>query len=86
MILLSEEDIKDEGENLQIKDLKDDYLDLLPSAIEQLEDSQRWCVVLFYLQGKSYKEIESIKGYSFNKIKSSIQHGKRNLRKIIMKE
>ena len=58
-------------------------LQLLPNAIDELSEEQRWCIVLFYLHGKTYKEIEHLKGYSFNLIKSSIQHGKKNLKKKI---
>lgn len=86
MILAEEENSASESENSEKTDLKDRFLDKLPEAIENLEEAQRWCIVLFYLQGKTYKEIELLKGYSFNKIKSSIQHGKKNLRKLIANE
>jgi len=62
---------------------KDELFEKLPAAIDQLSESQRWCIVLFYLHGKSYKEIEKIKGYDFKKVKSSIIHGKKNLLKIL---
>jgi RNA polymerase sigma-70 factor (ECF subfamily) len=85
-IFESEENLLEKSEIFDSEDHIDEMLDKLPEAIEQLEESQRWCIVLFYLQGKSYKDIESTKGYSFNKIKSSIQHGKKNLRKLITHE
>jgi RNA polymerase sigma-70 factor (ECF subfamily) len=82
-IFESEENIQETSEIFDSEDHIGEMLEKLPEAIDQLQESQRWCIVLFYLQGKSYKEIESIKGYSFKKIKSSIQHGKKNLRKLI---
>ena len=81
-------DLKDSHEKSEItenSDQLDEWMDSLPEALESLKEDQRWCLVLFYLQGKSYKEIERLKGYSFNKIKSSIQHGKKNLKKILSK-
>ncbi len=59
----------------------DRFLELLPSCIDELSEDQRQCIVLFYLHGKSYKEIEEMKGFDFKKIKSSIQHGKKQLKK-----
>ena len=65
------------------EDHKSRLLELLPQAIDQLREDQRWCIVLFYLHRKSYKEIEVIKGYDFKKVKSSIIHGKKNLFKVL---
>ncbi|MDX1410246.1 MAG: sigma-70 family RNA polymerase sigma factor [Saprospiraceae bacterium] len=59
----------------------DDYLARLPDAIDHLEERQRWCIVLFYLQGKSYREIESLMGYSPMEVKSGIQNGRIKLKK-----
>ncbi len=55
----------------------------LEKAIEQLNEEQKKCVLLFYGQKKTYQEIMQITGYSFMQVKSNIQNGKRNL-KIIM--
>ena len=74
---------REKSEIPEKNDLLVNLLDKMPSAIDQLKSDQRWCIVLFYLHGLSYHEIEQLKGYSFNKIKSSIQHGKKNLRKIL---
>lgn len=81
-LLPSHEKVKSESE----MDHRDELFDLLPNAIDSLSDVQRWCIVLFYLHGKTYQEIESIKGYSFNQIKSAIQHGKKNLKKMLEDE
>ncbi|MBK9327910.1 MAG: sigma-70 family RNA polymerase sigma factor [Sphingobacteriales bacterium] len=59
--------------------------ELLQEAISNLNDEQRTCIDLFYLQQKPYQEVASITGYDLNKVKSAIQNGKRNL-KLFMEE
>ena len=58
-------------------------LQQLEEAIKKLNQEQRECIELFYLQEKSYKEVAEKTGYDLNQVKSFIQNGKRNL-KIIM--
>jgi RNA polymerase sigma-70 factor (ECF subfamily) len=58
---------------------------LLENAILQLNESQKACIELFYLQEQSYKEVADNTGYSMNEVKSHIQNGKRNLRIFIEK-
>lgn len=57
----------------------------LEKCIDQLKDEQKNCIVLFYLQEKSYVEVAEITGYSMKEVKSYLQNGKRNL-KILMSE
>ena len=52
----------------------------LEKCIEELQNEQKRCVKLFYLESKSYKEIEHVTEYDLKKIKSYIQNGKRNLK------
>lgn len=52
----------------------------LHEEIENLNQEQKECIVLFYLKKKSYKEIVDLTGYEMSKVKSHIQNGKRNLR------
>ncbi len=52
----------------------------LETAINVLSPEQKQCVELFYLDEKSYREVEQITGYSYNEVKSHIQNGKRNLK------
>lgn len=66
-----------------IEDAKEMQLQLLEKAITELNQEQRTCIELFYLQKKSYKEVEQITGYSDSKVKSYIQNGKRNLKQIM---
>ncbi len=58
-------------------------LDRLCEAVEELNEGQRTCIVLFYFKGLSYKEIERKSTYTANEIKSHIQNGKRRLRNIL---
>jgi RNA polymerase sigma-70 factor (ECF subfamily) len=58
---------------------KEHQLLALEKAIAELPTDQRKCVELFYINQKSYKEITEQTGYDYNKVKSYIQNGKRNL-------
>lgn len=62
---------------------KDQTLDNLAIALQQLNKEQQQCVTLFYLEKKSYLEISQQSSYTVLQVKSHIQNGKRNL-KIIM--
>jgi RNA polymerase sigma factor (sigma-70 family) len=59
---------------------KDVHLNHMESALEQLNEEQRLCVTLFYLQKKTYHQIAESSGYSVMQVKSHIQNGKRNLK------
>ena len=53
---------------------------LLEKGIELLNEDQKKCIELFYLQQKSYQDVCEMTGYSMNQVKSYIQNGKRNLK------
>lgn len=53
---------------------------LLEEAINELNEEQKRCVTLFYLQKNSYQQIVEKTGFSLLQVKSYIQNGKRNLR------
>jgi len=59
---------------------KEQQLQLMEEGLRQLNEHQRTCMELFYLQEKCYKEIAETTGYSLNEVKSYIQNGKRNLK------
>lgn len=59
---------------------KDRLLDAMTAAIGELNNEQKQCVTLFYLDKKSYNQITAITGYSMMQVKSYIQNGKRNLK------
>jgi RNA polymerase sigma-70 factor (ECF subfamily) len=61
----------------------DQALELMEESLKELNPEQQQCVTLFYLQKKSYQEINEITGYSMLQVKSYIQNGKRNLKILI---
>lgn len=61
----------------------DQTLDLMETALKELNPEQQQCVTLFYLQKKSYQEISKSTGYNLLQVKSYIQNGKRNLKLLI---
>ena len=64
---------------------KEKLIQLLENNMNHLKNEQRLCVELFYLKEKSYKEIVMQTGFSLNEIKSHIQNGKLNLKKMMTK-
>lgn len=60
--------------------LRESRLQNLEQALRSLNEPQRRCVELFYLQKKTYQRISEETGYSLQQVKSHIQNGKRNLR------
>jgi len=59
---------------------KEDQLGRLSKCIETLAADQRAAVELFYLKNLCYKEIATITGLQWNKVRSHIQNGRRNLK------
>jgi RNA polymerase sigma factor (sigma-70 family) len=59
---------------------KEEKLRLMESSLEELNDEQKKCVVMFYIQKKTYNEIAANTGFSLMQVKSHIQNGKRNLK------
>lgn len=57
--------------------------ELLEEAITELNEEQRACVTLFYLQKQSYQQVADKTGYNGLQVKSYIQNGKRNLKIIL---
>jgi len=76
----------DEDENKYKHLEKDRQLDLMASCLEELNEEQKTCVTLFYLEKKSYQEIADKTGFSLMQVKSYIQNGKRNLKILIEKK
>ncbi|TDH25624.1 sigma-70 family RNA polymerase sigma factor [Segetibacter sp. 3557_3] len=59
---------------------KEAQLSQLNKCIEQLHDEQKRSVQLFYLENKCYNEIVEITGLEWNRVRSLIQNGRRNLK------
>ncbi|SNS56869.1 RNA polymerase sigma-70 factor, ECF subfamily [Ekhidna lutea] len=62
------------------KEALESDLDALEGCIEELKKEQRQCVKLFFLDKKSYQQVNEETGLDLKKIKSHIQNGKRNLK------
>jgi RNA polymerase sigma factor (sigma-70 family) len=59
---------------------KEQRLELLSEALEELGKEQKGCVISFYLEKRSYQEIAERTGFTLMQVKSHIQNGKRNLK------
>ena len=65
---------------------KDQLLNEMTVALEQLNKEQKQCIILFYLEKRSYQEIADQTGFSLMQVKSHIQNGKRNLKIMLEKK
>jgi RNA polymerase sigma factor (sigma-70 family) len=68
------------GVHLDTENDSESKLKHLDEGLKDLNEEQRICVELFYLQEKCYQEVAEITGYTMNQVKSYIQNGKRNLK------
>lgn len=74
---------KEEEMHHSIEQQKEIKLQALEKAVSELNNEQRKCIELFYLQEKSYKEVVELTGFEMKKVKSYIQNGKRNLKLLL---
>jgi RNA polymerase sigma-70 factor (ECF subfamily) len=65
---------------------KEQLLQWMGESLEELGKEQKLCVILFYLDKRSYQEIASSTGFTLMQVKSYIQNGKRNLRLFMEKK
>lgn len=70
------------GENLHLNAVleKEENFKRLEKCLENLAEEQRETITLFYLNGKCYNEIVEITGIEWNRVRSYIQNGRRNLK------
>lgn len=59
---------------------KEETFTKLEECLETLPQDQQQSIRLFYLEKKCYNEIAEVTGYEWNKVRSYIQNGKRNLK------
>lgn len=59
---------------------KEDDFKKLEQCLEHLPDEQKQSIRLFYMENKCYNEIVELTGTDWNKIRSLIQNGRRNLK------
>jgi RNA polymerase sigma factor (sigma-70 family) len=65
---------------------KEYLLQLMTDSLEDLNLEQKQCLILFYLEKKSYQEITENTGFTMMQVKSHIQNGKRNLKILVDKK
>ncbi len=70
----------DEMLHLNAVQEKEEQLNSMEKCMEQLPAEQKTCVTLFYLEGKCYNDITEQTGIEWNKVRSYIQNGRRNLK------
>jgi len=63
------------------EDEKEAQLQSLDKCIETLKTEQKQMIQLFYLEQRSYKEISEKLSMKWEKVRSHIQNGRRNLKK-----
>lgn len=64
---------------------KEQWLDWMGQSLAALGKEQKLCVILFYLQKRSYQDIATETGFTLMQVKSHIQNGKRNLKLLMEK-
>ncbi len=74
---------EDPGLNRHIE--KEELLELMGLSLEELGKEQKLCVILFYLEKRSYQDIATATGFTLMQVKSHIQNGKRNLKLLMEK-
>ncbi len=76
VFMYSEQNTHLNGEALE----KEENYKKLEECMDSLPEEQKRSVMLFYLENKCYNEIAAITGHDWNKVRSYIQNGKRNLK------
>lgn len=72
--------------NLDDIQMKEATEKILRKCIEALPEKQRISIYRFFVEERSYKEIEEATGFSLKSVKSLIQNGKRNLKLCLEKK
>ncbi len=78
--------ISEEPDNWEVHIDKEKKFVYLQQSLDELNEDQKLCIHLFYVEKKSYREITDTTGYSMLQVKSFIQNGKRNLKILVEKK
>ena len=60
-------------------------LQQLEQAIARLNEPQRDCIQLFYIQRLSYAQVQQRTGYNHDQVRSHLQNGRRNLKLMLQR-
>ncbi len=69
--------------HLTVQNTKEVQLTHMEECMKGLNEEQKLCIELFFLQEKSYQEVTETTCFTMNNVKSYIQNGKRNLKNCI---
>jgi RNA polymerase sigma-70 factor (ECF subfamily) len=78
------ESLNEQDDSYILKD-REMNLNEVGNALKQLNPEQQQCILMFYMEKKSYGEISNLTGFTFMQVKSNIQNGKRNLKLMLQK-
>ncbi|MCB0620845.1 MAG: sigma-70 family RNA polymerase sigma factor [Saprospiraceae bacterium] len=78
----SQRDFMENVEGLNLSN-EPDSEEVVREVVQLLGEEQRMCILQFFFEGKSYKEIADDTGFSLKSVKSYLQNGKRNLKKML---
>lgn len=59
---------------------KEQQFVILSECLQKLPEEQKRAIDLFYLQQQCYKDISLVTGFEWNKVRSLVQNGRRNLK------
>jgi RNA polymerase sigma factor (sigma-70 family) len=76
----------DDDQDKKTQAEKEQALEIMETALQELSKEQKLCVTLFYLEKKSYQQITGSTGFTMMQVKSHIQNGKRNLKLLVDKK
>jgi len=62
----------------------EDEINLLTGLLKKLDSRQETCLTMFYFEDKSYQEIAAITDFDAGLVRSYIQNGRRNLRRLFI--
>ncbi len=80
------ENIVEEQTSLANEMEKERLIAMMESSLNELNNEQKTCITLFYLDKRSYQQISEQTGFTPMQVKSFIQNGKRNLKLLVEKK
>lgn len=78
--------ITDKTLNKEVHLEKEKNLVYLQQSMDEINEEQRLCISLFFIEKKSYKQVAESTGFTMLQVKSFIQNGKRNLKLLVEKK
>ena len=78
-------EVQAQDDTLDETQTKELLLQVLNRKLGLLKKEQSECLTMFFLEEKSYKQIAMQTNFSINDIKSHLQNGKLNLKKMLLK-